>query len=360
MFNWVPLEYYTPVYFYLMLLVVLWVWLKNSTAPALHRGHTKTFQTAGGLLLLFVVFYMGLRPVSGRFFGDMGTYANIYRSYAMGFPVLSDKDVLFHFLMYYSAQFISVELFFLLCAALYVIPLYVVCKKWFPNYWFFAFLMLVTAFSFWAYGTNGIRNGIAGSLFLLGISRDKRLFQALWLFLALNIHLSMLLPLALWVLLQFYNKPKVWIGVWVMAIPLSLLFAGLWEGLFGALDLNDERLRYFSDTPNEEEFSAVGFRWDFLMYSAVGVAAGAYYILKLKFDDKMYNVLFGLYVLANAFWILVINANFSNRFAYLSWFIMALIIIYPLLKAHLIRNQHKKIALIVLLNFLFTFVMVVL
>jgi len=358
MFNWVSLELYTPVYYYLMLVVVFWVLLKNSAVTTLNSGHTKTFQTAGVVLLLFVVLYMGLRPVSGRFFGDMSTYANIYSSYALGFPVLSDKDVLFHLFMYYSAQFISVELFFLLCAGLYVIPLYLVCKKWFPNYWFFAFLMLVTAFSFWAAGTNGIRNGIAGSLFLLGISRDKRIFQALWLLASLNIHLSMLLPVVLWVLLQFYNKPKLWIGVWVVSIPLSLLFAGFWEGFFGAFDLNDERLRYFSDTPDEEQFRAVGFRWDFLIYSAVGVAAGAFYILKLKFDDKIYNILFGLYVLANAFWILVINANFSNRFAYLSWFMMALIIIYPLLKQHLTENQHKKIGFIVFIHFLFTFLMV--
>ena len=32
----------------------------------------------------------------------------------------------------------------------------------------------------------------------------------------------------------------------------------------------------------------VGFRWDFLVYSASGVFAGWYYIFKQKYQDKLY------------------------------------------------------------------------
>ena len=39
-----------------------------------------------------------------------------------------------------------------------------------------------------------------------------------------------------------------------------------------------------------------------------------------------------IYLTANAFWILVIRSSFSNRFAYLSWFLMAIIIFYPFFK----------------------------
>jgi surface polysaccharide O-acyltransferase-like enzyme len=62
-------------------------------------------------------------------------------------------------------------------------------------------------------------------------------------------------------------------------------------------------------------------------------------------------------VFANAFWILVIRANFSNRFAYLSWFMMALVIIYPLLKKEMIKNQYKVLAKVMLIYFAFTFLM---
>jgi len=46
-------------------------------------------------------------------------------------------------------------------------------------------------------------------------------------------------------------------------------------------------------------------------------------------NDKFYRRLVGAYLLTNAFWLLVMYAAFSNRFAYLSWFMMPWIVIYP-------------------------------
>jgi hypothetical protein len=357
MIDFISLEYYTPFYYYTLFAVVLFT-LLHTLSLKIESSRNKAFiKFTGHLLLAFVILYMGLRPISGFYFGDMRTYANIFEGYAAGDPITSLKDPLFHLFMQASSKIMGVHTFFLLCATLYVFPLYIVCKKWFKNYWFYGFLMLVTALSFWAYGVNGIRNGIAGSLFLLGISRDKRIFQILWLFLAANFHLSILLPILLFIGVQFYNKPRWSIVFWFMCIPLSLLFGGLWENIFANLGFEDDRFSYFIDEVDASQFRAVGFRWDFLLYSAVGVFAGWYFIFKRKFQDPVYYQLFNIYVLANAFWILVIRANFSNRFAYLSWFMMGLVLIYPLLKQHLVKNQHKKIGLIILIHFLFTFLM---
>ena len=75
---------------------------------------------------------------------------------------------------YFFAKYLSSASFFFFCAALYIIPLYSVSKKLFKDYWFYAFIMFVTSFSFWAYGVNGIRNGVATSVFLYGMTRDKK------------------------------------------------------------------------------------------------------------------------------------------------------------------------------------------
>ncbi|MGL5894200.1 MAG: EpsG family protein, partial [Bacteroidales bacterium] len=59
----------------------------------------------------------------------------------------------------------------------------------------------------------------------------------------------------------------------------------------------------------------------------------------------------------NGFWILVIRASFSNRFAQISWFIMPLVLIYPFYK-HLFwseREQSKKIWMSLIIFYLFTF-----
>ena len=102
---------------------------------------------------------------------------------------------------------------------------------------------------------------------------------------------------------------------------------------------------------------AASFRWDFLLYSATGVYAGWYYIIKKNFDDTFYIRLFNIYLIANAFWVLVIRANFSNRFAYLSWFMLGVIIIYPLLKQNFLSNQHRVIGGVLIIYFAFTYLM---
>jgi len=108
---------------------------------------------------------------------------------------------------------------------------------------------------------------------------------------------------------------------------------------------------------NGDNFSSTGFRWDFLLYSSAAVYASYYFIYQRNFVDNAYFRLVNIYLTTNAFWILVIQANFSNRFAYLSWFIMGIIICYPLLKELVLRNQNKKTGYIMLAYFSFTFLM---
>ncbi|CAM3644834.1 EpsG family protein [Flavobacterium gelidilacus] len=349
-FDFIPLEYYTFIYYLIILIVVLNTFFQLQTA--------KFKSNKNGLLLVwFVIIYMGFRPISIAYFADMDTYAKYFENYQNGESILTDKDILFHYFMQWCSSFMSVNFFFLTCAFLYIFPLYLVCKKWFVKYWFYAFLLLIASFSFWGAGTNGIRNGIAGSIFLLAISREKRLWQIILLLISVSFHKTMLLPILGLIITQFYNKPKYLMWFWLFSIPLSLLGGGYWETLFASLGFEDDRFSYLTDDASIKNFSSIGFRWDFLLYSATAVYTGWYFIIKKKFVDNMYFIIFNIYVFANAFWILVIRANFSNRFAYLSWFMMALVIAYPFLKSNILRNQHKSFAKVLLLYFLFTFFM---
>lgn len=347
--DFIPLPYYTAIYHHLLLLVTL------VSCVRLHQEGYRKVQL-GFLLLLFVLIYMGLRPISGVYFGDMGTYSRRFEYYQEGNGIIATKDVVFHYFMLLCSKFMSVHMFFLVCAALYVFPLYSVSVKWFKEYWFYAFLMLVGSFSFWSAGTNGIRNGIATSIFLLAISRDQRVLQIVLLIVATSIHQTILLPGLGFVITWFYNKPKVFFYFWLATIPMSLTLPGFWENLFGSI-VEDERSFYFTDDTFREQFSQTGFRWDFLLYSAMGVFAGGYYIFKNCLEDRQYWQLFNTFLFANAFWILVIRASFSNRFAYLSWFMMALVIIYPWLKYYFERNQATKLAIILLFYYGFTYFM---
>ncbi len=129
----------------------------------------------------------------------------------------------------------------------------------------------------------------------------------------------------------------------------------LWIALFTSLGFGDDRLADYL-TPEDANVGN-SFRWDFLFHSAFAVVAGWYFIYKKKFEDKFYFQLLNTYLICNGFWILVIRADFSNRFAYLSWFMMALVIIYPFLKQNFFKNQHLLIGKIILVYFAFTYFM---
>ncbi len=105
------------------------------------------------------------------------------------------------------------------------------------------------------------------------------------------------------------------------------------------------------------QFSREGFRWDFLLYSTVPIVMGWYICVKRKIQDNWYNVICTVYCLCNAFWIMVIRSAFSNRFAYLSWFIYPIVIAYPLINLPVWEDQDRKTGIILLAYAGFTFFM---
>lgn len=357
MFDFIPLEIYTPLYYYFLFMVVFFTFLKTRTDNINSDKHLQFIRNVGVLLIVFIVPYMGLRPISGRYFGDTSTYASYFTEYQSGGVILPGSDYLFHLFTQLCSQVMTVHVYFLICAILYIIPLYIACKTWFKKYWGYAFLFLVVSFSFWAGGVNGVRSAIATSFVLLAFSRKSLSSKIFWFVLAVGFHKSMLLPIAAFCLTLFVNKPKWYFFGWVVSIPLSLLAGGFWETFFAGL-IEDDRASYLTaGNVGDDEFASTGFRWDFLLYSAAAVYASFYFIYKKKYFNDNYFRLVSIYLTVNAFWILVIRANFSNRFAYLSWFMMGIIIIYPLLKKNMVPNQLKVIGSILVAYFAFTFFM---
>lgn len=356
----VPVALYALVYYNLLLLLVFFIFFTAFSRPINTSKNKASVQKVAGVLVVFTTLYMGLRPISW-YFGDMVVYNQSFEKYQYGIPMIQSNDYIFELFLYSCSKVMSASTFFLLCTLLYVLPLWAVCKKWFKEYSFYAFLAVVGSFSFWAYGTNGIRNGIATSLFLYALSREKLVFKVLFVIVAIGFHKSIGIPAAALVLTYFYADVKKYFYGWLACIPLSLVSGGFWEGLFAGL-MTDERVSYLTTFKDEykDSFSSSGFRWDFLLYSASAVYVAYFFIFKKKFQDPIYNRLVCIYLAVNGFWILVIRASFSNRFAYLSWFMMAIVIVYPFLTKIQVKKQHQVLGFILLAYFSFTYLMNVL
>ncbi|PKV50982.1 EpsG-like putative glucosyltransferase [Aquimarina sp. MAR_2010_214] len=360
MFDFVPAQSYYSFYINISFGIVLFTLMHAFVLPITDKKNISYINWIGYVYLLFIILYVGLRPVEGGVFGDMGTYKRYFVNYANGATVMIEKDALFHHFMKVCSYVMSSEFFFLTCMFLYTFPLYRISKVFFKEYWFYCFLMLAVSFSFWTYGTNGIRNGMATSFFLYGLSfiNRNKLLMVLFILLGSAIHQTMLLPAFAFSITYFYSKPKLYLIGWLLAIPLSIVLGGFWESLFASLGFADDRLEgYLTGDPSEYSFSSTGFRYDFLLYSAAAVFVGWYFIFKRNFEDKIYINIYNTYLICNAFWILVIRASFSNRFAYLSWFMMGLVIIYPYLKKEFFSKHHIVVGKVLTAYFLFTYLM---
>jgi len=299
--NLIPAQYYTNLYFQFLLLMTLLV-ISGANLKLESSQNLRAKKVLGFSSLIIILLYIGLRPLNFRF-RDMVIYDRKFQEYALGAPIKIEKDPLFEYFMFGIAQIASASVFFFLCAFLYVVPLYLACKKFFKDYWFYGFFMLVISFSFWSYGTNGIRNGIATSLFLYGLSKDKKFVILTLLFVSTFVHKSMLLPLFAYIATLVYNNSKAYFYLWLACIPLSLVLGGFFMNFFLTIGIVEQKavegyLGQFDQVAEGVELK-VGFRWDFLLYSASGVFAGWYYIFKQKYQDKLYLQLLNVFLFCN-------------------------------------------------------------
>lgn len=360
MFDWIPLPYYTSIQYHFLLVIVMLILLHASQFDFKDQTSIAFFNSFGFFFIILFTLYMGLRPISGIYFGDTANYAAVYKLLQEQKIMIIKNDFLFNYLMKFCSQFLTIHQYYLLLDIIYVVPCIIFSRRFFGNYWFFGLFFFICSFSFWSYGTNGLRNGLGTSIFILALSYyDKKITMYSLFAVSYFMHASLIIPTAAFITAGFYKNPKIYIYIWLAAIPLSLLGGSSWASFFSSLGFEEERTAGYltGGEQFQDQFSQTGFRWDFVLYSASAVFAGWYFIFKKNITDVLYIHLFGIYCITNAFWILVITAAFSNRFAYLSWFLMPAVIAYPMFRFKIWKDQYKTFAVILFAYFMFTYFM---
>lgn len=322
------------------------------------------------LFLCFFVLVYGFRPLASCF-GDTLNYVGSYeRMHEFGNFYLEDvksgSDALFNILMFLCAQIMDVHFFFFIIMLLYIVPMYLGCKKLDNAHVSTLMLFCIGGFIFYASAVNGIRNGMACSLVvfaLAGLCRGKLLWPIILSFIAIGCHKSTVLPVACMFFVKYVKKPQLMFFSWIGAIFISLSLGGIVSALISTSGI-DPRIAQNFDVNSKGVGEINGlmietrFRWDFLLYSSMPILLGWYAIFKRKVYNNTYLMLLGTYIYANAFWVLAIRAVFSNRIANLSWFLYPIVLAYPLLNLPVFEKKHsKKTAWILLAHFGFTFVM---
>ncbi len=226
-----PVANYSFIYYNFLLVITLFVFVRSYTVAIESPVNLMGKNFLGFFLLFIVLLYIGFRPVNYRF-GDMVIYNIEFNNYVNGAIFDTKKEFLFESFLYFFAKNLNATSFFFVCAFLYITPLYFATKKLFVDYSFYAFFLLIISFSFWAYATNGIRNGIATSLFIYALSRDSKIIKWLILVAIIFIHKSILIPVLIYFIVSKYNYTKAYLALWLVCIPLSLVLGSFWEHFF--------------------------------------------------------------------------------------------------------------------------------
>ncbi len=369
MFGIIPPSFYHTFFLLLFgILVFLEVnkLVENSNDQLLYGSNAKNGFNTSLLLSIFLIIFFGTRDPNSEYFADTLGYAGRYNSIkdfgesSVWYSIINSAhgETIWRKLMLYLATYrVDVSVWFTVIACLYILPILISVKRIFPRHIYLMCICAFLNFGFYGGAVNGIRNGAALSVVLLALSfviaEKRKIIPALILFaIAAEIHTSSVLPsLCMLCAVYLIRKPKWSILIWFLSIFISLIYGNVISIFFADLGF-DDRLSSYIDNADmgyvNGVLTHVGFRWDFLVFSAAPILWGWWVINKIRVRDTAYNIIFNTYVLANSFWVLVIRAAFSNRFAALSWFLYFLVLFYPLLKHNLYPKQGRTFALMLI------------
>lgn len=359
MFDFIPLESYLPTYYWTLAFLILVTCIYYMHADGCQKLYTQNSGVMPSLFALFIAFFLGYRPLSALYFGDMYMYALSYYSpnstFSSGFFNLR-AEWFWELIMKTCRSYdVEVEEWYVIVDIVYIGAQTWACKKLLKENLWLAILFVFYSFSFVSFGTNGLRNGMGSSLMMLAIAffadRTKKGYAIgilLSLF-AMGSHRSVIVPIIAVFASLFYIKDiKVSLKIWIACILLSLIAGGFFQRIIFSIGYDDRMATYSK--------GGGGFRWDFLLYSAMPVWL-IWYVYKNGIRDRTFELLGNTYILANSVWLLVMRMAYNNRVAYLSWFLYGLILAYAVVRVPIWKNQDRMAGWILLLHSSFTVVM---
>lgn len=331
----------------------------------------KAVASASLVLAVFFTFLIGLRPMGAMawMWSDSANYNYSYnmREGAQFFFDPHAENLIWDNLFdWWASNSLGITPLFFLCDAIYFGCTYAACRKWFPRDTTMAFLVFLGAFSTYSYSYNGVKAGVAGAIFLLGLAYyEKRVLSVVLILISWGFHHSMQMPVAAYILTLFYKNPKWYFYGYAFCVVMSILHVGFFANLFAGMSSDERGAEYLLATGTSEDSHITGFRLDFLLYSVMPILIGYKIVMKEKLQvSKLYSALLHMYICTNGIWCLCMYASYSNRIAYLSWFMYPFVLIYPFLKEDLrgvlilkSRNQYVQLAKVASYHLYFTLFM---
>lgn len=350
------------IYIYLFVVFVLTRYYSTDYCRFSIQGNNyqrkKTLPIAGLVLTFLLVLVIGNRPIE-RVLGDTTSYAELYlasRGISFFFDPFAQNFIFDNLFMWCASVGLPVSAFFTIIAFVYFGGIFIACNKLFPQAKMLSYVVYLGAFSTFPYGVNGIKSGAAAAIFLLAIAyRNNRFLSSLLIVLSWGFHHSMLMVIAAYLIVSVLKNPKYYFYIWLFCLIISSLHINFFQFLLASYA--DEQAQGYLNPDELGNTYITGFRFDFVLYSAVPVWIG-YKKYRNQYNSKVYWLLLNLYVLTNSIWMLCMYASYTNRIAYLSWFLYPWVLLYPFVdnKGNF-RLSKKRLLAIINGHFAFTLFM---
>lgn len=309
---------------------------------------------------ILIICYIGVRPNSPRFADGPGYWYGIldhrWEYYTM--EEVSNQFATKYLMSTMSSLHVDPRIgFFVFAIIMYGFAL-VAMRKFFPKDTLIAMILYCGTFCVFGGAVNGIKNGMALSVFLCALAYwDKWKVYIPLLLLSLGFHHSMQLSVAAFILCKLYKNTKHYCLLWILGIIIASAHISYFQILFAGY--TDESGRGYLITNSDSWVT--GFRPDFILYSAVPILIGWWITKKIKIPlSNKYRFCFNTYLVMNTVWMLCMYSAYTNRIAALSWAIFPILLLYPFLNIQLGGRQYKYVTWVVWGQLSFTMFMTLL
>lgn len=353
-------QYYTLIYTIIVILFAIPVLLRYADGWTLYDEEREVEPIAPSLLFtIVIIMFIGLRPNSPVFADGPGYWFGILDHRWENFTL---KDVNYQFAMKYLTSFLSSNNFhprvgFIVYATVIYGGAFVAMRRLYPCDTMLAMVLYCGTFGVFGGAVNGIKNGMACSMFLCALAyKDNWKICILFLALSFGFHHSLEMSIAAFVLCLFYRKTEHYYILWGVSFLIAALHITFFQTFFA--NFTDEHGAGYLITTADSWVT--GFRLDFILYSAAPLALGWWAKSQIDIEDSSYACYLNVYLLMNSIWLLCMYAAFTNRISALSWSLFPILILEPLLKYNISDNQHKVLVWFVIGQLAFTLLIAIL
>ena len=190
------------------------------------------------LLSVAISIYIGFRPID-RIFGDVivyKTYYNFQEGDNFIFSFNFNSFIFTNLFKIFASYKLGLTTFLCFIAFLYFTIELIALNKLFPNKVLFAFLIYLGAFSTFSYSVNGMKAGVAASLFTCALAYRDNIYKCIiFLFLSWGFHHSMHVCIISFFCVYFYNKSKLYFYIWCIALLFAIFHISIFQRILGIL-----------------------------------------------------------------------------------------------------------------------------